>query len=164
MWGATTDLQECSSGSLPPVDHLGDPQVFLLLEPDAIGHPALFPQSKRYFGWLRSWGRVDARWGPTLVCLDQDGTMTLSHERELLGPLRRMAIIAYMKSGAQTCWLRCESRVMPAQPGSASRPPACPLIEVLRPRRDTHWACAVVLGFGQGDCASGPLPTARHRC
>src|ERR1700680_2005779 len=45
MWGATTDLQGCSSGGLPPVDHLGDPQVFLLLEPDAIWHPALFPQS-----------------------------------------------------------------------------------------------------------------------
>jgi hypothetical protein len=33
--GAITDLQGRSSGGLPPVDHLGHPQVFLLLEPDA---------------------------------------------------------------------------------------------------------------------------------
>jgi hypothetical protein len=32
-----------------------------------------------------------------LVCLDQDGTLTLSHEREHTGPLRRMAIIAHTK-------------------------------------------------------------------
>jgi hypothetical protein len=100
--GAITDLQGRSSGGLPPIDHLGHPQVFLLLEPDAIGHPALFPQSKRYFGWLRRWGHVDARWGPTLICLHQDGTMTLSHEREQLGPLRRMAIITYMKGRHST--------------------------------------------------------------
>jgi hypothetical protein len=32
-----------SSGSTAPVDNLGHPQVFLPLEPDAIGHPALLP-------------------------------------------------------------------------------------------------------------------------
>jgi hypothetical protein len=48
-----------SSGSLAPVDHLGDPQVFLRLKPDAIGHPAPLPKSKRHFRWVRGWASVD---------------------------------------------------------------------------------------------------------
>jgi len=34
------------SGGPAPVDHLGHPQVFFRLEPDAIGHPAFPPQCK----------------------------------------------------------------------------------------------------------------------
>jgi hypothetical protein len=56
------DLQEHFSGGLAPVDYLGDPQVLFRLEPDSIGHPALFPQSQRYFGWMRRFGCVDTRW------------------------------------------------------------------------------------------------------
>jgi hypothetical protein len=42
-----------SSGGLAPVDDLGHPQFLFRLEPDTIGHPALLPQSKRHFRWLR---------------------------------------------------------------------------------------------------------------
>jgi hypothetical protein len=48
-----------SSGSLAPVDDFGHPQVFLLLEPNTIGHPALPAQSKCDLDRLRSWSRVD---------------------------------------------------------------------------------------------------------
>src|SRR5260370_12388659 len=39
------DLQGFSSGGLAPVDHLGHLQFFFLLEPNAIGHPALIPHT-----------------------------------------------------------------------------------------------------------------------
>src|SRR5258708_1729212 len=52
------DLHGFSSGGLATIDHLDDPNLFLMLEPDAIGHPALLAQSKRHFRWLRCWGRV----------------------------------------------------------------------------------------------------------
>ena len=62
-WAAASSAafvsQACSSGGLAPVDHLGDPQVFFRLEPDTIRHPAFLSQRKRYFGRVRSWGRVD---------------------------------------------------------------------------------------------------------
>jgi hypothetical protein len=53
------DLQACPSGSFAPVDYLGDPQILLLLEPDAIRHPALLTESKCHLHWARSRGRVD---------------------------------------------------------------------------------------------------------
>jgi hypothetical protein len=53
------NLQASSSGGLAPVDDPGYPEVLLLLEPDAIGHPALLPQGERYFGWVRPSGCVD---------------------------------------------------------------------------------------------------------
>jgi hypothetical protein len=54
-------LQGFSSSGLAPVDHLGDPQVFLRLEPDAIGHPALLPQGNCDLDRLRSWWRGETR-------------------------------------------------------------------------------------------------------
>jgi hypothetical protein len=66
----SSGLRGCSSGGSTPVDNLGDPYICVRLEPDAVGHPTLLPESKRDFGRVCSWGGEDTCWRLTLVGFD----------------------------------------------------------------------------------------------
>jgi hypothetical protein len=103
----------------------------LRVEPNAIGHPTLLPQSNRYLGRVRTWGCVDSGRAATLVRFDQDGTDTFSHERKVTRtsaprgnyssrPPSRPAI-RRSSSWLRLCWYRRGSNTVSTCRGTGRR-------------------------------------------